>query len=340
MRTRLSTLIPIVLLFGMVAFVSCNQNIEPENNQEQEEFKSNDASFILAQFAEWDDNGNLLFRTKGYTLNEADDTEVSLCVETWEKSLSMFKEWMPHDADFSETATSLTWKMSDGYGNSQGQAVLSKVNDGTMVAEAKLPSDLPFVRTIRFIPRDLWPENAVAMDPLSFTDKISASELLEPFFFGNTVQIDEPTHHGTGLFVVMREFNNETNEKGLIIRLPKGHTYDAAKEWLNPFSDNWDKIKSRVSKVGVVQTLVDIYRADKDFFDPIMDEADFDTRDYTYFCWDGGWSLFKGYQYKKINFIKGDMESLNEWHPNMKECWAYYFWVEIDKNNVPQLIIK
>lgn len=329
----------IVLLLFTAALVSCKKNTDLEG-KEQEEFKSNDAAHIVAQFAEWDENGNLLFRTKGYTLNEADDTEVTLCVDTWEKSLSLFKEWMPDDADYSETATSLTWKMSDGYGKSQGQAVLNKAADGTMVAEAKLPSDLPFVRTIRFIPKDKWPENSVMVPPHVFTDQISASQLLEPYFFGNTVQIDEPNHHGTGLFVVMREFDNETNEKGLLMRLPKGHKYNAFEEWANIFSDNWEKIKSRVSKVGVVTTLVGIYRDNRDFWDPIMDEADFDTRDYTYFCWDGGWSFLKGYQYKKINFIKGDLENLNEAHPNMRECWAYYFWVEEDKNGVLQLIIK
>ena len=31
----------------------------------------------------------------------------------------------------------------------QGEAVLSKVTNGAMVGEAKLPSDIPFVRTIR-----------------------------------------------------------------------------------------------------------------------------------------------------------------------------------------------
>ena len=336
MKAKIFTLTSILLLFGTVAFVSCKKSDAPEGNQ-QEEFKSDDAAFIMSQFAEWDDEGNLLFRTKGFTLNEADDTEVSLCVETWEESLIMFKEWMPADADFSETATSLTWRMSDGFGKSQGEAVLSKVTNGSMVAEAKLPSDIPFVRTIRFIPKDKWPTNG---GTIIFVDQISADQLLEPYFFGNTVTIEEPTHHGTGKFVVMREFDNEKNEKGLIMRLPKGHKYNAFAEWSNIFSDNWDKIKSRVSKVGVVTTLVKIYREDRDFWDPIMDEADFDTRDYTYFCWDGGWSFFKGYQYKKINFIKGDAESLSETHPNMRECWAYHFWVEEDKNGVLQLIIK
>ena len=103
MKAKIFTLTSILLLFGTVAFVSCKKSDAPEGNQ-QEEFKSDDAAFIMSQFAEWDDEGNLLFRTKGFTLNEADDTEVSLCVETWEEALSMFKEWMPEGADFSENS--------------------------------------------------------------------------------------------------------------------------------------------------------------------------------------------------------------------------------------------
>ncbi len=151
MKAKLFTFTSILLLFCTVAFVSCKKNADPDDPQEPATVKFDDATYIMGQFAEWDNDGNLLFRTKGYTLNEADDTEVSLCVETWDEALRMFKEWMPEEADYTETATSLTWRMTDGYGKSQGEAVLSKVTNGAMVGEAKLPSDIPFVRTIRFI---------------------------------------------------------------------------------------------------------------------------------------------------------------------------------------------
>ena len=159
MKTKVVTLVSILLLSCTAAFVSCKKNDNTGDSQQQATIKFDDATYIMGQFAEWDDDGNLLFRTKGYTLNEADDTEVSLCVETWGEALSMFKEWMPEGADYTETATSLTWRMTDGFGKPQGEAVLNKVTNGTMVAEAKLPSNIPFVRTIRFIPKDKWPEN-------------------------------------------------------------------------------------------------------------------------------------------------------------------------------------
>ena len=102
----------------------------------------------------------------------------------------------------------------------------------------------------------------------------------------------------------------------------------------------WESIRNRCSKVGVVKTLRDIYRADMDFWDPIMEKADFDTRDYHYFCWDGGYHWWYGYQYQKVNFKTGDRTDLDTWHPNFRECWAYHFWLEKDKNGVLQLIIK
>lgn len=333
MKTKVFTLVSILLLSCTAAFVSCNK---PDNNGDAQQgaIKFDDAAYIMGQFAEWDNDGNLLFRTKGFTLNEADDTEVSLMVNTWEKALNMFKEWMPEESDYTETATSLTWRMTDGYGKSQGEAVLSKVTNGTMVAEAKLPSNIPFVRTIRFIPDDKWPENK---KDIVFFDEISADDLLEEYYAGNIVNITTPTHHGTGDFVVMRDFDNETNEKGLIMRLPKDHKSDLVSETL---SLGWESIRDRCSKVGVVKTLVNIYRDNKDFWDPIMDKAGFDTRDYHYFCWDGGYHWWYGYEYKKINFKSGNCTDLDTWHPNYRECWAYHFWLEKDKNGVLQLIIK
>ena len=246
----------------------------------------------------------------------------------------MFKEWMPEGADYTETATSLTWRMTDGFGKPQGEAVLNKVTNGTMVAEAKLPSNIPFVRTIRFIPKDKWPENK---NDFVFFDIISADDLLADYWAGNIVEIEKPTHHGTGKFVVMRDFDNETNEKGLLMRLPKNHKSDLVSETL---TGGWESIRNRCSKVGVVKTLRDIYRADMDFWDPIMEKADFDTRDYHYFCWDGGYHWWYGYQYQKVNFKTGDRTDLDTWHPNFRECWAYHFWLEKDKNGVLQLIIK
>ena len=236
MKTKVFTLVSILLLSCTAAFVSCKKNDNTGDSQQQATVKFDDATYIMSQFAEWDDDGNLLFRTKGYTLNEADDTEVSLCVETWGEALSMFKEWMPEGADYTETATSLTWRMTDGFGKPQGEAVLNKVTNGTMVAEAKLPSNIPFVRTIRFIPKDKWPENK---NDFVFFDIISADDLLADYWAGNIVEIEKPTHHGTGKFVVMRDFDNETNEKGLLMRLPKNHKSDLVSETL---TGGWESI--------------------------------------------------------------------------------------------------
>ena len=99
MKINVFTLTSIMMLSCMVAFVSCKKNADTDDPQEPATVKFDDATYIMGQFAEWDNDGNLLFRTKGYTLNEADDTEVSLCVETWDEALRMFKEWMPEEAD-------------------------------------------------------------------------------------------------------------------------------------------------------------------------------------------------------------------------------------------------
>lgn len=332
MKMKFYPIISSILLLGMGALISCEKNNDPATAEE--EFKSDDASHIEAQFAQWDKDGKLEFRTKGFTLNEADDTEVTLCVETWEESVRLFKEWMPSDAIYTETPASLTWDMSDGYGKSQGQAVLSRTIGGDTVAAAKLPSNLRFVRTIRFVPMDKWVENG---DDNVFVDKISADQLLAAYYVGNVVHIDHPTHHGTGDFVVMRDFDNVKNEKGLIMRLPKDHKFNGIKDF---YFGSWQDIENRCNRVGVVRSLKDIYQKDREFWDPIMDAADFDTRDYHYFCWDHDNHIIWGKNYKKINFLHGDTKQLNGFQPNGRECWVYHFWVEEDKNGVLQLIIK
>ena len=69
MKINVFTLTSIMMLSCMVAFVSCKKNADTDDPQEPATVKFDDATYIMGQFAEWDNDGNLLFRTKGYTLN-------------------------------------------------------------------------------------------------------------------------------------------------------------------------------------------------------------------------------------------------------------------------------
>ena len=315
MKTRFCSLLTIGLVMGTMSFVSCNKNDQDENPDKM----ANDASSFVGQFAVWDDEGNLEYLAKGYQLNEADPTEISVICESWDKAVVRFKDWMGEGADFKETATDITWKMHDEKGKSQGEAVLTKKAEGGLVAEAKMPADLPFVHTIRFIPRESWPNN----DVLIFVGEIGASKELRDYYIGNVINITEPDRHGTGDFVVMREYDDETNEKGILCRLPKG------------YEEHWGitpDAKKRRSSVATVKAISQIYRDSPEFWDEIMDALDFDTRDYTYYCWDGDHSWWRGeYNHKKVNIKTGAVSDISIIHPNYKECWAYHFWPEKDK---------
>ena len=322
MKTRFLSLLTIGLVMGTISFVSCNKN-DPNNDPDGAPDKmANDASSFIGQFAVWDDDGNLEYITKGYQLNEADPTEISVICESWDTAVERFKDWMGEGANFKETATDITWKMHDEKGKSQGVAVLTKKTGDGLVAEAILPAEIPFVHTIRFIPRESWPNN----DAIVFVTDIDACPELEDFFFGNVINIQQPDRHGTGDFVVMREYDEETNEKGILCRLPKGYDQDSN------FWDLDEGYKKRRSSVATVKAISKIYRESPEFWDEIMDALDFDTRDYTYFCWDGDHSWWRGdYNYKKVNIKTGAVSDISIFHPNYKECWAYHFWPEKDK---------
>ncbi len=182
MKTRLFSFPPLLLVLCLAAFVSCKKDVNVDEDKAPS-LGYSDADYFAGQFVSLDEAGNVALRLSGSLLNEADDTEISYCTEEWQKAVSMFKSWLPEGAVYQETESSITWEMHDAEGKSFGNAVLSK-KSGSLVAEAILPPTTPYVRTIRFIPKAAWPENAmVAINPLEVID------LLEDYYVGNTINI-------------------------------------------------------------------------------------------------------------------------------------------------------
>lgn len=234
----------------------------------------------------------------------------------------MFKGWLPEEAVYKETESSLTWEMHDAEGKSLGKAVLSK-KSGNLVAEAILPATTPYVRTIRFIPKAAWPENAVsriAVNPLEVID------LLEDYYVGNTINIssfDVPDghDHGTGEFLVLREFDVTNQEKGIIFRLQPG-LWDAKRA----AGDNG--IFKRRRNMSDAKLVSKLYRKKKDFLEPIIQEMEsFGPRTAWYYAYEphpGFWDN----SHQKIQMHTGSIHNWNGIYPNANELSIYYFWVE------------
>lgn len=321
MKTRLFSFAVLLLSLCLVAFVSCKKDV----NVDEDKVPSlgySDADYFAGQFVSLDEEGNVALRLSGSLLNEADDTEISYCTEEWQTAVSMFKGWLPEEAVYQETESSLTWEMHDAEGKSLGKAVLSK-KSGSLVAEAILPPTTPYVRTIRFIPKAAWPENAmVAINPLEVID------LLEDYYVGNTINIssfDVPDghDHGTGEFLVLREFDVTNQEKGIIFRLQPG-LWDLKRA----AEDNG--IFKRRRNMSDAKLVSKLYRQKKDFLEPIIEEMEsFGPRTAWYYAYEphpGFWDN----SHQKIQMHTGSLHNWNGIYPNANELSIYYFWVELN----------
>ena len=321
MKARLFSFTALLLVLCFAAFVSCTK----DGNVDEDKAPSlgySDADYFAGQFVSLDEAGNVALRLSGSLLNEADDTEISYCTEEWQTAVSMFKGWLPDDAVYQETESSLTWEMHDAEGKSLGKAVLSK-KSGSLVAEAILPATTPYVRTIRFIPKAAWPENAmVAVNPLEVID------LLEDYFVGNTINIssfDVPDghDHGTGEFLVLREFDVTNQEKGIIFRLQPG-LWDLKRT----AGDNG--IFKRRRNMSDAKLVSKLYRKKKDFLEPIIQEMEsFGPRTAWYYAYEphpGFWDN----SHQKIQMHTGSLHNWNGIYPNANELSIYYFWVELN----------
>lgn len=131
-----------IYFVGVSVFSSCKK----DDNKEQELNSSiNEAAYFIGNFVSLNQDGSISVRLTGYCINEADDTEIAIPMESWEEAVRLFKSWLPDNASFTENESSITWGMKDSEGKSQGNVVLTKKSDG-LVAEAVVPSEIPYVQ--------------------------------------------------------------------------------------------------------------------------------------------------------------------------------------------------
>lgn len=313
----------ILLLLSTIPFVSCRKD-----NPEEGLLAVDDASAFIGHFVSLDENGQVVLQLSGHVLNEADPTEVSYCTETWEEALKMTKDWLPENANYKETETSLTWEMHDANGASLGNLVLTQKTGG-LVAEAVLPAGTPYVRTIRFIPRISWPQNATELD----TD-----ELLDEYFYGNVVNVTKAPSghdHGTGEFLVVREFDERKNEKGIMFRIPnQAYSYQQGLVFKN---SGFEAMKKRSRSAEEARIVAKLFKDDLDFFykvaESLTDSAlkpwysNHKPTVQVYAFQKSSLSLASDY---RITFPSGSGTSLLSNGLELYELDIYYFWVELN----------
>ena len=275
----------LVFTLGLLPFASCNKNNPQDQNEEDAEeeiVESSDASYFVSQFVTLQNDESVLY-LKGYRMNEADDTEFTFITETWEDAKSLFLGWLPTEAKPNVSDNSVSWEMYDAQGQSQGTIVLNKKENGGLVAEAKVPVNNPYVRTLRFVPlsslgtnsEDAWLAYLNELlgrknidDGDEDYDFSPDDELLMELFFGNVIALDEdPSGIGypTGNYIVLREYDPFTNEKGILIHIDKAYHF---------YKDNVSEVKARLRTQDEVRTCSKIFVENKDFLEPLMKDAD------------------------------------------------------------------
>ena len=345
----------LVLTLGLLSFASCNKNNPQDQNEEDAEeeiVESSDASYFVSQFVTLQNDGSVSL-LKGYRMNEADDTEFTFITETWEDAKSLFLGWLPTEAKPNVSDNSVSWEMYDAQGQSQGTIVLDKKENDGLVAEAKVPVNNPYVRTLRFVPLSSLGTN----DWYSYLDDLFGrknldnddddddfspdDEPLQDLFFGNVIYLDEdPSGRGypSGNYIVFREYDPFTNEKGIVLRIDKAYNFN---------KDNVSGVKERCRTMDEVRACSKIFVDNKDFLEPIMKDADGNlivgnyTANVVCARWHSGdfWNA-KGWKTGKVKFDNNTVSSdVTGAHPNANEiCILYFELAVVDITGEPVLV--
>ena len=252
------------LLLGTLAFVSCQKD-NPEDGFIDN--ATDELAYLQGHFAGFDAEGELTILA-GWQLNEADPGELSMKADSYEAAVAIFKKIILPEANVEETENSLIWHLKGRYGQSQGDVVLSKAS-GDKVAVLTMPASATLVSRVNFIPHSLWPENGV----------LEYRKELDDFYFCNVVNIKidvsgDPHSiycngdHGTGDFLVIQEYDEETNTWGYLIQLP------TKKRWL----DDIEKDLPRAPDIETFDAVRNIYLKNKEIYDKLFDEIGFTSR--------------------------------------------------------------
>ena len=230
-----------LLLCAMFALSSCSNDDSEDNPQtESEEYtgKLSDLELLEDCLVQTDSVGNILGYLVGANLNEADPTEISVPVNTYEEAVELFKKWLPEDAQLIEENKKITWKMTDEGNQEEGETILKESTNPGEIANVSIrktsqTENAPIITSVKFIPFSAWPENSTAIEEY----------LEEKYYLAAEVEVTENKGASTGTYVVIREWSPQ--EAGIMIRF-SGDTWEA-------FWDGYNR--DNCSSVGTTQTV-------------------------------------------------------------------------------------
>ena len=203
-----------LLLCAALALFACRK-ADPEIPVNEDSGKLSDLEFFQDGLVRLDDSGNIAGYNIGENLNEADPSEVSYPVDSYQEALGIFLSWLPDGVQPAVSGKTYTWEMTDEENQSEGQVVFSDSTEPGVLAAVSVNAENAKVRTVKFIPTTAWPKNSSSMEEY----------LADYYFLGATVWINEDRGFGTGEFIVIREWTPQEN--GLMIQM-EGEKYEQA----------------------------------------------------------------------------------------------------------------
>lgn len=330
-----------ILAFGLMSLASCrkDQPVYPVLPGQGVSIGTDDSAVLLSNLVFTDENGNLDGYVSGFGFNAADPGEISIHSETIETAQELFRSWIPDGVNALEEGENLVWTLTDTLGVSQGAVKLVPGGNKGAVAHLELPGGFPLVTSVSFIPRTSMPENA----------ELDFDEALEDFFFGNIVNLypsdfkDNNAPHGSGIFCVIQEYDQDTNTSGILLSLPDyEHKIDGiyASEW-----EEWvEKYLRRGRKISELQGPIGkAYRKYRKYIDAILDGGPYlQTHGDHWFA-----ARLDGGGFCIYNLAKNTTDSYRvnswwgwRWAPDFYDCQAYFFTLEKGSNGVYKVVYK
>lgn len=198
------------ILCAVLALGACKKDNSTDSEGDEgfvEVEKLSDLEHIQETLVTVDDDGNITGYNVGDNLNEADPSEVSVPVDSYEEARNLFLKWLPDNAKPSVNGKTYTWELTDEEYKSEGQAVFAESSAPGVIATLSIIALDLKVRTVKFIPTSAWPENSSDMEEY----------LEENYYLGAEIEVKENEGAGTGTYVVIREWTKQEN--GIMIRM-------------------------------------------------------------------------------------------------------------------------
>ena len=224
-----------------LALLACSKDDTDVQNEYTDKFS--DLEYFQDGLVRLDSLGNILGYNVGKNLNEADPSELSVAVDSYEEALDRFLEWLPEGVQPVVNGKKYTCQMTDEENQPEGQVVFAESTDQGVLATVSVTAKGPKITSVLFIPTTAWPENSSEIEEY----------LEENYYLGAEVEVTEDKGYGKGTFIVIREWSPKEN--GIMIRM-EGEKYE---QMWNSYN------RDKTSSINTTQTVSKVLHQDSNY---------------------------------------------------------------------------